>query len=129
MLRLALAAKGVGGLMLVTDAMPPTGTDATSFQLYGQTIHRRDGRLVTDDGTLAGADINMAQAVRNAITLMGVDVEEALRMASLYPARFLHLDHRLGRIQAGWQADIVLLDSALTVTGTWVAGQWRDAGD
>lgn len=129
MLRLALAAKGPGGLMLVTDAMPPTGTDDSSFQLYGQTIHRRDGRLVTDDGTLAGADIDMAQAVRNAIRLMGVDVEEALRMASLYPARFLHLEHRLGRIQAGWQADIVLLDSDLTVTGTWVAGQWRDAAD
>lgn len=129
MLRLALAAKRPDGLMLVTDAMPPTGTDASSFQLYGQTIHRRDGRLITDDGTLAGADIDMAQAVRNAVALMGVNVEAALRMASLTPARFLHLDHRLGRIQAGWQADIVLLDSNLMVAGTWVAGQWRDAAE
>lgn len=129
MLRLALAAKGPGGLILVTDAMPPTGTDATSFQLYGQTIHRRDGKLVTDDGTLAGADIDMAQAVRNAVALMGVEVEEALRMASLYPARFLRLDHRLGRIQAGYQADLVLLDADRQVAGTWVAGQWRDAAD
>ncbi|MFV3128228.1 N-acetylglucosamine-6-phosphate deacetylase [Niveispirillum sp. KHB5.9] len=129
MLSLALAAKGPGGLMLVTDAMPPTGTDVTSFPLYGQTIHRHDGRLVTDDGTLAGADIDMAQAVRNAIALMGVDVEEALRMAALYPARFLRLDDRLGRIQGGYRADLVLLDKDLHVAGTWVAGQWRDARD
>ena len=129
MLRLALAAKGPDGLMLVTDAMPPAGTDATSFRLYGRTIHRRDGRLLTDDGTLAGADITMAQAVRNAIRLMGVSTEDALRMASLHPARFLRLDHRLGRIQAGWQADLVLLDADMQVAGTWVAGQWRDAAD
>lgn len=126
MLRLALAAKGPGGLMLVTDAMPPTGTDVTSFELYGQTIHRRDGRLVTDDGTLAGADIDMAQAVRNAVRLLGVSVEEALRMASLYPARFLRLDHGRGRIQAGYVADLVLLDEGLGVVGTWVAGHWRE---
>ncbi|MFV3075765.1 N-acetylglucosamine-6-phosphate deacetylase [Niveispirillum fermenti] len=127
MLRLALAAKGPGGLMLVTDAMPPTGTAAESFTLHGQMIHRRDGRLVTDDGTLAGADIDMAQAVRNAVALMGVGLEEALRMASLYPARFLRLDDRLGRIRAGYQADLVLLDADLQVAGTWVAGQWWDA--
>lgn len=127
MLRLALAAKGPGGLMLVTDAMPPTGTQAVNFVLHGQTIHRRDGRLVTDDGTLAGADIDMAQAVRNAVALMGVGVEEALRMASLYPARFLRLDDRLGRIQAGYHADLVLLDADLHVAGTWVRGHWQDA--
>lgn len=129
MLRLALAAKGGGGLMLVTDAMPPTGTDAVSFQLYGQTIHRRDGRLVTDDGTLAGADIDMAQAVRNAVSMMGVGLEEALRMASLNPARFLRVDHWLGRIQPGYQADLVLLDATTHVVGTWVAGQWQGAAD
>ncbi|TWB41065.1 N-acetylglucosamine-6-phosphate deacetylase [Nitrospirillum pindoramense] len=127
LLALALAVKPRGKMMLVTDAMPPTGTDAVSFTLYGDRIHRRDGRLVTDDGVLAGADIDMAQAVRNAMSLLGLDLEEALRMASLYPARFLGLDGRLGQLAAGFQADLVLLDADQRVLDTWVAGQ-RDGG-
>ncbi|ASG25199.1 N-acetylglucosamine-6-phosphate deacetylase [Nitrospirillum viridazoti] len=123
LLALALAAKPRGKMMLVTDAMPPTGTDATTFTLYGERIHRRDGRLVTDDGVLAGADIDMAQAVRNAMRLLDVELEEALRMASLYPARFLGMDGRLGQLAAGFQADLVLLDAQQRVLGTWVAGQ------
>ncbi len=68
MLKLALPR---GKLFLVTDSMPPLGTDATSFELYGHAIHRRDGKLVTDDGTLAGADLDMAQAVRNTVSMLG----------------------------------------------------------
>ena len=124
-LKLALATKPRGKLMLVTDAMPPLGTDATSFQLYGATIHRRDGRLVTDDGTLAGADLDMAQAVRNCIGLLGLPREEALRMASLYPAEFLGMADRRGRLAPGYQADLTLLDQGNHVLGTWVAGGWR----
>jgi N-acetylglucosamine-6-phosphate deacetylase len=126
-LKLALAAKPRGKLMLVTDAMPPLGTDATSFALYGATIHRRDGRLVTDDGTLAGADLDMAQAVRNCIGLLGIEREEALRMASLYPADFLGMAGRRGRLAPGYQADLTLLDQSNHVLGTWVAGGWREA--
>jgi N-acetylglucosamine-6-phosphate deacetylase len=106
----------------VTDAMPPVGTDVDGFNLYGQRIFRRDGRLVTADGTLAGADIDMASAMRNSIKMLGVSVEEALRMASLNPAKFLKLDDRLGRLMPGYRADLVLLDRNLSVIDTWVAG-------
>ena len=125
-LKLALAAKRRGKLMLVTDAMTPLGTDATSFQLYGATIHRRDRKLVTDDGTLAGADLDMAQAVRNCIGLLGLPRDEALRMASLYPAQFLGMSDRRGRLGSGYLADMVLLDQSTHVLGTWVAGEWRE---
>ena len=126
-LKLALAAKPRGKLMLVTDAMTPLGTDATSFQLYGATVHRRDRKLVTDDGTLAGADLDMAQAVRNCIGLLGLPRDEALRMASLYPAQFLGMSDRRGRLGSGYLADMVLLDQSTHVLGTWVAGEWREA--
>ena len=126
-LKLALAAKPRGKLMLVTDAMTPLGTDADSFQLYGATIHRHDGRLVTSDGTLAGADLDMSQAVRNCIGLLGLPREEALRMASLYPAQFLGMADRRGRLAQGYQADLTLLDQSNHVLGTWVAGEWRKA--
>jgi len=122
LLRLALAAKPRGTMMLVTDAMSPTGTPADRFPLYGRTIHRRNGRLETADGVLAGADIDMATAVRNTVALLDIPVEEALRMASLYPARFLGLDATRGRIAPGYRADLVLLDGALGAVRTWVGG-------
>ncbi len=123
MLRMLLKLKPRGKVFLVTDAMPPVGTDATSFTLYGRTILRRDGRLVTENGTLAGADIDMAAAVRNCVRLLELPLEESLRMASLYPASFLGLDEQLGRVAPGYRADLTLLRSDLSVLATWVGGQ------
>lgn len=122
MLRLALATKPAGGLMLVSDCMSPAGTAMTEFMLQGRRILRRDGRLLTEDGVLAGADIDLLQAVRNAVAMLGVTLAEAWRMASLYPARFLGLDHRLGRLARGYRADLLLLDEHLHPVATWVAG-------
>ena len=121
-LKLALAAKGSDRFFLVTDAMPPVGTDATGFELYGQRILRRDGRLVTEDGTLAGADIDMVTAVRNCVHMLGLPLEDALAMASLRPAEFLRLDGRFGRLAPGYSADLVLLGRDLEVLDTWVCG-------
>jgi N-acetylglucosamine-6-phosphate deacetylase len=129
LIRLVIAVKPRGKVLLVTDAMPLTGTDATSFALFGRTVLRRDGRLVTEDGILAGADIDMAASVRNCVQLLGLPVEEALRMASLYPAAYLGLDGELGRAAAGYRADLTLLRADLTVLATWVGGaeQWSAA--
>lgn len=121
-LRIALAAKGKEHVMLVTDAMSVTGTDLALFELHGRTIYRRDGKLTTEDGTLAGSDLDMAAAVRNAVNRLGVALPEALRMASLNPARFLRLDHELGRIAPGYRADLVLLDDDGMVRRTWIGG-------
>lgn len=122
-LRLLLATKPQGRVFLVSDAMSPTGTGQTRFTLNGRTIHRRGGRLETDDGTLAGADLDMAQAVRNTVAL-GQDPAAALRMAATIPAAFLRLPDR-GRIAPGLRADLVLLTADLHPIGTWLAGQWR----
>ncbi|SEL44375.1 N-acetylglucosamine 6-phosphate deacetylase [Stigmatella aurantiaca] len=123
LLRLLLKSKPSGKVFLVTDAMPPVGTDADSFTLYGHTILRRDGRLVTETGTLAGADIDMAMSVRNAVQLLGLSLEESLRMASLYPAFFLGLDEYVGRLASGYRADLTLLRPDFKVLATWVGGQ------
>lgn len=121
-LRVAIAAKGTERMMLVTDAMAVTGTDLTRFDLHGRTIHRKDGRLTTEDGTLAGSDLDMASAVRNSVQRLGLALPDVLRMASLVPASFLRLDHELGRIAPGYRADLVLLDETLNVRQTWIAG-------
>ncbi|MBZ6078516.1 N-acetylglucosamine-6-phosphate deacetylase [Microvirga puerhi] len=122
-LRVAIAAKGTDRMMLVTDAMSVTGTDLESFDLHGRTIYRKDGRLTTEDGTLAGSDLDMASAVRNTVHRLGLSLPDALRMASLIPSTFLRLDHELGRIAAGYRASLVLLDKNLEVRQTWIDGE------
>ncbi|HET9836308.1 MAG TPA: N-acetylglucosamine-6-phosphate deacetylase, partial [Rhodanobacteraceae bacterium] len=122
-LRVGLAAKARGKLMLVTDAMPPVGGASSSFTLDGRRIDCRDGRCTTPDGTLAGSALDMAAAVRNTVGLLGVPLEEALRMASSYPAAFLGLDHELGRIAAGHRADLAVLEADLCVRETWIGGE------
>ena len=121
-LSIALAARGTERTMLVTDAMPSVGTDLARFDLLGQAIRREGGRLTTADGTLAGSDLDMAGAVRNAVAHLGVSLEDALRMASRAPAAFLGLDGEIGRIAAGFRADLVLLDASLQARATWIGG-------
>lgn len=126
-LRVALAAKPRGKVMLVTDAMPPVGADSPSYELYGEVITAVDGVVRNAAGSLAGSALDMATAVRNAVQLLGLPLAEAARMASRYPAQFLNLDDRLGEIAEGYQADLVLLDDTLQVRSTWIAGQREDA--
>ena len=122
-LRIAIASKGPERMMLVTDAMSVTGTDLAGFELHGRRIYRKDGRLTTEDGTLAGSDLDMAGAVRNTVQRLGLSLPDALRMASLHPAAFLRLDHELGRIAPGYRASLVLLDDDLQVQDTWIDGE------
>ncbi|GAB3063551.1 N-acetylglucosamine-6-phosphate deacetylase [Stenotrophomonas tumulicola] len=126
-LRVALAAKPRGRLLLVTDAMPPVGADDPSYELYGEIITAVDGVVRNAAGSLAGSALDMATAVRNTVKLLGQPLAEAARMASTYPAQFLNLDDRLGHIAEGHQADLVLLDDDLRVRGTWIAGQYEAA--
>jgi N-acetylglucosamine-6-phosphate deacetylase len=122
MLRLAL--RGAAHPMLVTDAMPPVGGGKSSFTLLGQEIRVRDGRCMRMDGTLAGAALDMASAVRNSVRLLDVPLASALRYASTEPAEFLGLGHKLGRLAPGFRADMVAFDPAhIQVLETWVAGQ------
>ncbi|TWB41631.1 amidohydrolase family protein, partial [Nitrospirillum pindoramense] len=81
----------------------------------------RNGRLETADGVLAGADIDMAAAVRGAMGLMGVSRETALAMASKVPADFLGLPD-VGRIAPGGRADLVELSPDLAVRRVWMGG-------
>jgi len=121
---IALRAKrGPGSIVLVTDAMATIGTDMTSFTLNGRTIHRKDGRLTLDDGTLAGADLDMISAVRFAHRRIGVELGEALRMASLYPARTIGKAGRLGALLPGSAASFVALSAKLDVAGVWIDGK------
>jgi N-acetylglucosamine-6-phosphate deacetylase len=120
---IALRAKnGPGRIFLVTDAMATIGTDMASFTLNGRTIFRKDGSLRLADGTLAGADLDMISAVRFMHEKIGLPIEEALRMATLYPARAVRAENHVGRLGAGTDASLVHLSDALAVQGVWIRG-------
>jgi N-acetylglucosamine-6-phosphate deacetylase len=104
----------------VTDAMPTVGWDRTEFMLGGRRIIADGERCVAEDGTLAGSNLDMAKAVRNAQGLMGVELETAVRMASSVPASVLGLSEERGVIRVGTRADLVLMDGDGNVVETWV---------
>ncbi len=121
-MRVALAAKrGSDGLFLVTDAMAVAGTDLDGFTLNGRRIERRDGRLTLADGTLAGADIDFAGAVRVLVHDVGATLPRALAMATRVPADAIGRGD-LGRLAPGLPADLVHLDAGLRMGGVWRAG-------
>jgi N-acetylglucosamine-6-phosphate deacetylase len=121
-LRAAIAAKPRGKMLLVTDAMPPVGADHPDFVLNGETITARDGICQTARGTLAGSALDMVTAVRNAVEMLGLPLDEAMRMASTYPAEFLGLGKSHGRIAAGCRADLVVMDENYKITQSWIGG-------
>ena len=109
-------------LMLVTDAMPLVGTDQRHFLLQDRQITLQDGRLTGPDGTLAGAHLTMMEAVRNAVTLVGVGIADALTMATRTPATFLGLQSELGSVAPGYRADLVAIKPANRGSLDFVAG-------
>jgi len=123
-LAIALRAKrGPGRIFLVTDAMATIGTDMTEFTLNGRTIKRTNGRLTLEDGTLAGADLDMISAVRFIHCEIGLSLDEALRMASLYPAEAVRQDHHLGHLRPGAAASFVHLSDDLAIRSVWIDGK------
>jgi len=121
--RAAFAAKGGDGIALVSDAMPTVGASVNRFQLMQRTVTLANGKLATDEGTLAGAHLDMASAVRNAVRLAGIALDDALRAATLTPARFLGVERDYGALVPGARADIVALGKDLHVIGTWIGGE------
>ncbi|HEV2650354.1 MAG TPA: N-acetylglucosamine-6-phosphate deacetylase [Rhizomicrobium sp.] len=121
-LRIALKCRRADRLMLVTDAMPSVGAANKQFALQGRVITVKDGVCVAPDGTLAGSDLDMAAAVRNAMEMMGLDLATAVNMASRNPATFLGLQDEVGMIRPGQRASFVLVDEALAVRETWIDG-------
>lgn len=122
-LKLALRCRPADRFMLVTDAMPSVNAEGDHFYLQGRRISVKDGACLDERGVLAGSDLDMASAVRNARDMLDLDLPTAVMTASSAPAAFLGLDGERGRIAPGYAADLVLLDDALQVVATWIDGQ------
>ena len=125
--RVAVGAKPPGGAVLVTDAMPTVGAEGASFELAGERIELVDGAPRNRRGSLAGSNLGMIDAVRNAMRLGGLDWQEAVAMASSYPAIAIGAGEKLGFIRPGRSADLVELDQDMALRRTWIAGAPIDA--
>jgi len=121
--KLALKVKPRGKVFLVTDAMSTVGTEQTEFSFFDRTVYLKDGRLTSTTGELAGAALDMITAVKNASEGLSIGVEEAIRMASKYPANYINQVNIRGELKIGQAADFVVLDPNLSVLSTWIAGQ------
>jgi N-acetylglucosamine-6-phosphate deacetylase len=123
----AVAAKRRGYSVLVTDAMASVGSDKKAFTFDGQEIVVADGSCRLVSGELAGSDLDMITAVRNAARFAGLNPSEALRMASSYPAHALGMESLLGYIRAGYRANFVEVDEDLNLYRSWIDGEVSEA--
>ena len=123
--QLAIKIKPTGRIFLVTDAMPPVGTDDTEFAFFNRTVHLSEGKLTSTTGELAGSVLDMASAVRNCHQKLNIVLEEAIRMASQYPANYVNgnNDEDLALLRVGAVADFVVLNDNIEVQETWISGQ------
>ena len=121
--RAAIAAKGTRGVALISDAMPPAAGGPDVFELRGRKITRAGRALTTEDGVLAGAAITMRDAVAYVADDLGLNLADALTMATQTPARLLGLDDQIGRLAPGLRADLVHLTETLDVAGVWTGGR------
>ncbi|WJQ80298.1 N-acetylglucosamine-6-phosphate deacetylase [Brevibacillus brevis] len=110
-------------LALVSDSMRAAAMGEGTYDLGGQEVHVHDNEAKLADGTLAGSILTLNRAVGNMVTLSGVSLPDAVEMASLTPASILGFGERKGRLAAGYDADITVLNTQFDVTMTFVAGK------
>ncbi len=107
------AKQGPGEIFLVSDSMACAGSSAQSFEIDGRKVLRRDGRLTLEDGTLAGADLDLVTAIRVMVQEVGVPLDDALRAATSVPAKLAGLD--AGHLTPGTNADLIRMTPDFTL--------------
>lgn len=122
-LRVAYAAKGPGGLCLITDALRPTGLPPGDYRLGDRTVRHGGGAVRLPDQTLAGSVLTLDTALRNYAAATGSGIAELWPALSANPARAAGVGDRTGTLEAGKDADLVLLDDDLQVTLTVAQGE------
>lgn len=109
-------------LCLVTDATAPAGANIDEFVFAGKTIYYRDGLCIDENGTLSGSALTMIEGVRNLVRYANIALDEALRMATLYPARAMGVASKLGTIEPGKVANLTAFTHDFIITRTIVNG-------
>ena len=122
-IQLAYKLKPKGKLFFISDSMATINHGKPSFELYDEVVNESDGRLVNSEGKLAGSSITQIDAVKNAYQKCNIPLNQALAMASRYPAEYLGIENHLGSLKPGYRADLVHFDSNFKVHNAWVSGK------
>ena len=123
LIQLAYQLKPTGKLFFISDSMATINHGKPSFELYDEVVNESDGRLVNSEGKLAGSSITQIDAVKNAYQKCNIPLNQALAMASRYPAEYLGIENHLGSLKPGYRADLVHFDSNFKVHNVWVSGK------
>jgi N-acetylglucosamine-6-phosphate deacetylase len=128
-IKMTLACKGPGKVCLITDANKGAGSPPGIYKAFGYEIEfkypgapARMTKNAPGPGGLAGSGLTLDRAVRNAVKMLGVPVQQAIRMASANPAAVLRLETK-GQVAEGFDADLIMLDNELNVCKTWIGGE------
>ena len=123
LIQLAYQLKPTGKLFFISDSMATINHGKPSFELYDEVVNESDGRLVNSEGKLAGSSITQIDAVKNAYQKCNIPLNQALAMASRYPAEYLGIENHLGSLKPGYRADLVHFDANFKVHNAWVSGK------
>ncbi|MGW5304015.1 N-acetylglucosamine-6-phosphate deacetylase [Streptomyces griseoluteus] len=124
-LQLAFHHAGAGRVAFITDAMDAAGSGDGRYLLGPLEVEVRDGvaRLV-EGGSIAGSTLTLDRAFRRAVTVDGLPVTDVVRALSANPARLLGMADRVGSLEPGRDADLVLLDGDFALKGVMRRGDW-----
>jgi len=114
-------------LILVTDATAPAGANITKFNFVGTTVYYREGKCFSADGTLGGSAVTMIESIEQCVKFVGIELKEAIRMATLYPAKAISVDHKLGSIEPGKVANLAIFSNDYKVIATIVNGYYKSS--
>lgn len=123
MVKLAVMAKGISRIILITDSIGGAGLSDGDYDYYGQKFTVKDGIARTPEGGLSGSTLMLDQAIKNMIKFTGMPLNEVLPMATLVPAEAMGWSERRGVLKPGADADITILNDDLIVEKTFVIGK------
>ena len=120
-------------IIVITDALAVAGVPETTFDFAGQPAKVIRGAARLSDGTITGSVLTTDQALRNVLQMTEVSLQQAVGMLTLNPAIAAQVSDRKGRLQAGYDADVLIFDQSLALQATicrgavaFATGDWRE---
>ena len=123
LIQMAYKQKPQGKLFFVSDSMATIHHGEPSFELYDEVVSESNGRIINSEGKLAGSSITQIDAIKNAYQSCNIPLNDAIAMATRYPAEYLGVANYLGSLKSGHRADLTHFDLDFQVHNVWVAGK------
>ncbi len=122
-LKLVTKVKDIDKIILITDSMEAGGLGEGEYTLGGQKVIVKDNAARLENGALAGSILTLNKAVKNMLKASNLPLEKVVQMVTLNPARLLNIEHKMGSLKAGMQANISLFDKNFNVKKVFIKGK------